>query len=74
MYPQYKLQIYDPEQAAWIDSPDHEESNRPHHYDVLRKEFERLVKNAQQIAGKAAGFRIVVRGSSVVDVWESQKT
>ena len=75
MYPTYKLQVYDHVQGKWIDSTSHEASNRPHHYDVLRKAFERLVSSAKQGSPNQApiGYRIMVRDNTPVDCWTNGK-
>jgi hypothetical protein len=77
MYPEYKLQVYDYVQKAWIDAPGVEASNRPHHYDdVLRPAYERLIYGATEGASpnqQPIGYRIVVRGNEPVDVWTNGK-
>lgn len=48
-------------------------SNRPHHYDVLRQEFNRLVRNAIPYKAyfvKEFGYRISREGRTV-DLWEA---
>jgi len=75
MYPPYGLQVYDPVQEQWIKVAHMEFSNRPHYYDSLLTEFQRLVTNAKDGASpnqRPLGYRIVRKCSGalqVIDVW-----
>lgn len=44
MYPVYSLEIFVATQREWVRLSGCEASNRPHHYDFLRRRFEQLVK------------------------------
>ena len=69
MYPTYELQVNTSE--GWVQVEGSEASNRPHHYDVLRKEFSSLVRGAKPyIAHFVAefGYRITC-GPQPVDTW-----
>ena len=71
MYPEYKLQVFDPIQSKWIDNASYEASNQPHHYDILYEAFQRLVSSAKNGSANQApiGYRIVVQNNTVVDCW-----
>ena len=77
MYPVYALQVYAHVQRGWIDVASPAPSNRPHHYDVLRKAFERLVSNAKEGASPnqaPIGYQIVIKSrSSWIDRWTNGK-
>jgi len=74
MYPTYRLQVYDHVQARWIDSASHEASNRPHHYDVLRQNYDWLVTGAKGGSQNQApiGYRIL-SNNTPVDTWDNGK-
>lgn len=75
MYPIYRLEVYDHVTKTWHKVAHMEASNQPHHYDVLRPEFERLVRNAKEGASKnqkPIGYRITSNGHPV-DTWDNGK-
>ena len=79
MYNPYGLQVYDYVQKNWIKVAHIEYSSKPHYYDdVLRPEFERLVKSAKYASPnqKPIGYRIVHVSNgrvSPVDTWTNGK-
>ena len=71
MYPTYALEVR--VDGRWILVDGTEASNRPHHYDTLRKEFDSLVRAAKPYAKHfVAGFayRISSNGRTV-DIWSA---
>ena len=74
MYPVYALQVYDYNQEKWVPVAGQEASNRPHHYDVLRQAFDRLVSSARGGSPnqKPIGYRITSDGQPV-DTWTNGK-
>ena len=69
-YPTYALQVYSSSQRQWVPTPN-EASNRPHHYDLLLREWQRLVASARCEASPRQGplgYRITCNGHPV-DVW-----
>ena len=76
MYPVYKLEVYDYVQEKWVNVASPKASNRPHWYSrILRPAFERLVASAKEGSPnqKPLGYRIMVRGNTVVDYWTNGK-
>ena len=75
MYPVYALEVYSFSERQWVRAAGVEASSRPHHYDTLRKEYERLVSGA--IGGSPSqqpiGYRIVARDVVVYDCWTNGK-
>jgi len=78
MYPTYALQVYDHIQKTWIDSCSHEASSKPHHYDKLYPEWQRLVNGAKGGSPnqRPIGYRIIARDDgcvTVYDQWDNGK-
>ena len=74
IYPTLALQVYSFSQKAWVNVAHVKPSNRPHTYDRLRPEFERLVSSAKIARSPNAqpiGYRIITDGRTV-DEWTSQ--
>lgn len=72
IYPTYALQVYSFSQHQWAAVAHVKPSNRPHTYDKLRAEFDRLVASAKvgrSPSAKPIGYRITVRSTTTVDVW-----
>jgi hypothetical protein len=68
-YPTYELQVHT--KQGWQRIEGTEASNRPHHYDTLRKEFGSLVHAAKPFTAhfvQEFGYRITSNGQPV-DVW-----
>lgn len=71
-YPTYSLEVYSNTQGKWIASTSHAASNKPHHYAVLRKAFDRLVNGMQDCTPRTViGYRILQDGS-VIDTWRTK--
>jgi len=73
MYPTYRLEVHTDE--GWQQVEGTEASNRPHHYDVLRAEFDSLVRSAKPLRAhfvSGFGYRITSNGRPV-DSWMAHK-
>ena len=69
MYPTMALEVHTSDGWKQVDGT--EASSRPHHYDVLRAEFEKLVKAAKPFSAHFVaefGYRISTDGRTT-DVW-----
>jgi len=69
MYPTYALEVRN--ETGWQIVDGTEASNRPHHYDTLRTEFDKLVKAAEPfIAHLVQEFAIRISSNGqTVDIW-----
>ena len=69
MYPRYGLETLSRASGQWGPCAGTEVSNRPHHYDHLRAQFDRLVAMAKLDQRGPLGYRIVCEATPV-DTWE----
>ena len=74
-YPTYSLQVYDFVQKKWVDNASYPAGNEPHAYDRLRQAYEMLVSGAKNGSSnqQPIGYRIMVRGNTIVDSWTNGK-
>ena len=73
MYPTYALEVRTENGGLLVGGT--EASNRPHHYDLLRKKFDSLVNSAIPYTPhfvKEFAYRISSNGHTV-DIWEAHK-
>ncbi len=72
MYPTYALQVHG--QDGWEQVEGTEASNRPHHYDELRKTFESLVRGTRPFKAhfvEGFGYRIAVKDATPLAKWRT---